>query len=52
MRLRLRILAKQVLETEEMCLERERLESKMKPRLRAKGTGLRIVFGEMKRVGF
>jgi hypothetical protein len=36
---------------DEMCLDRERLESKMKPRLRAKETGLRVVFGEMKRVG-
>ena len=35
-----------------MCLERERLESKMKPRLRAEVTGLRMVSEEMVRVGF
>jgi hypothetical protein len=37
---------------EDMCLDRERLESKMKPKLRAKGTGVRKVLGEMKRFGF
>jgi len=44
--------AKHFWEIEEMCLERERLESKMKPRLRAEVTGLRMVSEEMVRVGF
>ena len=35
-----------------MCFDRERLESKMKPRLRAEKTGLRMVSEEMVSVGF
>ena len=32
-------------------MESERLESKIKPRLRAEVRGLRVVCGEMKRIG-
>ena len=52
MRLRSRMWAKHFWEIEKMCLENERLESKMKPRLRAEVTGLRMVSEEMVRVGF
>ena len=43
---------KQLWKIDEMCFDRERLESKMKPRLRAEETGLRMVSGEMVSVGF
>ena len=43
---------KQLWEIDEMCFDRERLESKMKPRLRAEETGLRMVSEERVRVGF
>ena len=33
-------------------MESERLESKIKPRLRAEVRGLTVVCGEMKRIGF
>ena len=42
---------KQFLETEEMWSERERLESRMKPRFRAEGKGFRMTFWETQREG-
>ena len=43
---------KQLWEIDEMCFDRERLESKMKPKLRAERTGLRMVSGKIVSIGF